>query len=138
MATIVSTAADVRAIYEDATIRHVKTGAAVTAGQLVYYSAAGLGLLATAATVTTAEARGIALDTVGSGGITRVVIEGEVAGFTIPQNVDAVVYVGDTAGTLNDAAGTITAPFGRVVPINTAGGVVKAIRIQPNYGAKFA
>ena len=138
MTTIVSTAADVRAIYEDAVIRHVKTGAAVTAGQLVYYSTAGSGLLATAATVTTAEARGIALDTVGSGGITRLVIEGEVAGFTITQNVDAVVYVGDTAGTLNDAAGTISAAFGRVVPITTANGVVKAIRIRANYGTKFA
>ena len=61
---------------------------------------------------------GICLTTKGAGETTSVLVRGEVYGFTLTGAYFSAVFVSDTAGSLADAAGTMTVNVGKIVPIN--------------------
>lgn len=129
MAVITVTAARVAPLFENMETRTVRMSAAVTAGQLVYITAAGLGALASGAVAGTAQARGIALRAAAIGEVTSILLQGEVEGFDVSGlNYDVPVYVSDTAGALDTAAGTVNVIVGRVVSIPLSNGLGKVVR----------
>ncbi len=101
---------------------------AITKGQAVYQTSAGLAGVADANAGGKQQFRGIALSGGGIGQAIDVCIEGELYGFTLAGNHDSLAYLSDTAGALADAAGTMTVNAGRVwaVPDNPA---TKVLRI---------
>jgi hypothetical protein len=66
---------------------------------------------------TAAEARvyGIAKESVAAGMPVTAIRLGVLDGFTFSQNYDAPIYLSDTDGRLADAAGTVSAPIGRII-----------------------
>jgi hypothetical protein len=139
MAQIVSTANRVAPVFGAlADIRSGIAAAAITAGQALYMDSNGRMALATAAAAGTTQFKGIALTSVGAGQALDYIARGHVQGFTISQAYDAIAYVGNTAGTVDDAAGTVSAPIGRVEAIATANGIEKVLFVEAQYGAKFA
>ena len=119
MADIVVTAARVAVVDPtNAEIFSGKCTVAITAGQAVYFDAAGQIDLCNAAVAATAQIRGIALEAGAIGQVISVLKRGLVAGFTIPQAYDAQVFASAAvAGALADAAGAVPVPCGRVVPM---------------------
>ena len=118
---IVVTAAKVSVIDpEKSIIKSYIAGATITKGQAVYcVTATGKAGLATAAAASNlAQFRGIALCGAGAGQAVDVLEQGELAGFTLAGNYDALVYLHDTAGVLSTAVGTVTVPVGRVAPMS--------------------
>lgn len=116
MADLVSTAASVR----DASPvgMSLKTqliaGVAITAGEFVYINSSGNAVLADASAAGTAVAIGVALETVSIGQAVPILVYGFAGGFTLSQAYNTLIFVSDTAGAAADAAGTVTAPIGRV------------------------
>jgi len=104
---------------------------AITAGQAVYsVTASGKAGLATAAAANNlAQFRGIALQTVGAGQAVDVLEEGELYGFTITQDYDAVVYLHDTAGTLSTTNGTVHVRVGRISQLTDGSTLTKVLSI---------
>lgn len=92
----------------------------ITAGQSFYVdSTTGTALPTTTATANKYQFRGIALETVGAGQAFDGLSEGYVGGYDLSGLAyDALVYAGDTAGTLNTATGTNNVVVGRVCPIS--------------------
>ena len=89
---------------------------AITRGQAVYQTSAGKAGIADANAAGKQQFRGIALETVGAGQTVSVLIEGRLYGFDLSsQDYDAVLYLSDTAGSLADAAGTLSVICGRVM-----------------------
>lgn len=102
-------------------IRSYVAAAAVTAGQSLYTVAAtGKVNLSNATSAgNLATFRGIALNTAGAGAAVDVLEEGYVDGFEIAALAyDASVYVSNTAGGLDTAAGTVSIVAGKVVPVS--------------------
>jgi hypothetical protein len=94
-------------------------GEALSAGDVVYEDANGRLIKASAAAAgVAAQPRGVALETVASGQAVSVLKRGHVAGFTIPQAYAARLFLSNTAGKVDDAAGTVSAPIGRVVAMS--------------------
>ena len=104
-----------------ATVKSYKAGATITKGQVVAMETDG--------TIDPANATagggylyeqvvGIALCGGGAGQAIDVVSVGEVYGFTV-SGMDSgdIVYVSDTAGSLDTAAGTVTVIVGRISPM---------------------
>jgi hypothetical protein len=116
MSDITVTAAQVSMVKpHEAVIKDYIAGVAITKGQAVYVTTAGKLGVADANDAGKEQCRGIALNSAGAGQAVSVLQSGEVAGFAITGlNVDALVYLSDTAGALADAAGTKTVPVGRV------------------------
>lgn len=128
-ADISVTAAQVAPVFEKFGKAEIYTGVAaatITAGQAVYRVAAtGLLNLAdanTGAGDNEAQFRGIALNGGGAGQAIDVIAHGCVYGFDLAsENYDAIMYLSDTAGALNDTAnGTNTVRCGRVFPMSDA------------------
>jgi len=92
----------------------------IVAGQPFYVDpTTGTALPTTSATAGKYQFRGIALETVGAGQGFDGIGEGYVGGIDVSGLAyDALVYLGDTAGTLNSAVGTNTVCVGRVCPIS--------------------
>lgn len=120
MADITVTAAQVAAVFpKDAKIRSFVAGEAITKGQAVYLTTAGLAGVADANAAGKQQCKGIALNGVGAGQAVDVLMEGEAYGFTVSGlNVGALVYLSDTAGALADGAGTMTVVVGRVMALS--------------------
>ena len=91
-------------------------GVAIEAGQGVYVNSSGLAALADASAAGTAVCVGIALNDAQANQAIAVLHKGFVEGFTLSQAYSTLIFVSDTAGDLADAAGTVTAPVGRVMP----------------------
>lgn len=94
--------------------RSYKAAEAITAGQAVYKLAAGTVGVADANASGKQQFRGIALEAASAGEAVLIAEEGPVEGFTFTQDVDVLIYLSDTAGGLDDGAGTMTVPVGRV------------------------
>lgn len=124
MAAIVVTAARVSPVYPNSTstlIRDCTALEAITQGQSVYLDpTTGKVGLCDANASGKEQFYGIALKAAAAAGETlKVLIRGEVYGFTLAGNYASLVYQGDTAGELADAASaTKTVQVGKVVPIN--------------------
>jgi hypothetical protein len=108
-------------------------GVAITRGQAVYFNTTtGKLALADASAAGTAQFRGIALQTAQVGQSVDVIMRGYVSGFDLSgRSYDDLIYVSDTAGALADAAGTVTAVAGRVIPLpSSRTDVTKALFID--------
>ena len=139
MALITVTAANVGMCYpQQADVFTYIAAEPITAGQSVYCNSSGNAALANGGAAGTAQFKGIALTTVGTGSPVSVCRRGHLFGFTVVQAHDATLFVSDTAGALGDAAGTVVAPIGRVEAITTVSALTKVIFIEANYGAKFS
>lgn len=137
MADITVTAAQVAPVYpHNAIIRPYAAGATITAGQTVYWTTAGLLGLCDANDSGKEQFRGIALNGGGSGQRIDVLEDGECYGFSVSAlNVDAILYQGDTAGALADAAsGTKTVAAARVILLPDG---TKAIRVFQRLSANW-
>jgi len=117
MADIAITAAQVEVIDAlDAEILNFLAEETITQGQIVYMTATGTVGVADANAAGKQQARGVALNGGGAGQAISVLKRGRCAGFTVSGvNASAVLYLSDTAGSLADAAGTMTVPCGIVV-----------------------
>lgn len=116
MADIALTSAQVRPINPDeAEFHNAMAGEALTKGDIVYFDTAGKAKKADGSAAGTANARGVALETVGSGQAVSILKRGLCAGYTVSAlNADVQVFISDTAAKLADAAGTVAVPAGRV------------------------
>lgn len=112
------------------TIKSYMTVAAITRGQAVYQTTAGLAGVADANGSGTKQFRGIALKTVGAGEPVDVLEDGEVFGFDLSGlDYDALVYLSDTAGSLDTAAGTVSVACGRVNALTDTPTLTKVLRV---------
>jgi hypothetical protein len=92
---------------------------AITKGQVVYMTTSGTVGVADANAANKQQAVGIALAAAGTGQAVDVCIKGMIYGFTLAdQDYDDPLYLSDTAGKLEDSAGTMTVPCGRVYPLS--------------------
>jgi len=104
---------------DQARIRPYIATAAITNGQAVYVDATGGVQPCSSAASGTKQFKGIALDTVGIGQATDVVLEGELVGWDLSGVAfDAQVFASDNAGNIATAAGTNNVPVGRVTAIS--------------------
>lgn len=135
MSAITVTAAQVAVLYPSKSeIYSLEAAEAITKGQAVYVNSNGKAALADASAAGTLITVGIALDSVGAGQALSVLKAGFVAGATLTGLAygDAV-YISDTAGGLDTAAGTVSKVIGRVAPVNQAGNIQKALYIQSDW-----
>ena len=132
MTAIALTAAQISVVDPiKAVIRNYIAGVALTRGVPVYVdgTTGKLGI-ADGNGSGTKQVRGITLDAGGAGAGIRVLEYGDVFGYTISGlDYDAVVYLSDTAGSLDTAAGTVTVIVGRVAPMTDAA-LTKVLRVQ--------
>jgi hypothetical protein len=116
MADIVVTAAQVEAIDPlQAEIYNFVAASTVTQGQVVYMTTSGTVAPADANGAGLQQARGVALNGGGAGQAISVLKRGRCAGFTLTQDASVPLYLSDTVGALNDAAGTMTVVCGIVI-----------------------
>jgi hypothetical protein len=113
MTAIALTAANI-ARNMDTKTRSYIAAETITAGQAVYKLDAGTVGVADANASGKQQYRGIAINGGSAGDAIMVAYFGSVDGFTLTGNVDTLIYLSDTAGGLDTAAGTMTVPVGRV------------------------
>lgn len=100
---------------DKAEIRDMIAVEAITAGQPVYQTTAGKAGVADANAAGKQQFRGIALKDAAAGQPVPVLKRGFISGFVLSGVAyDGLVYLSDTAGSLADAAGTMTVNCGRV------------------------
>lgn len=134
MSAITVTAAQVAELYPFKEIYSLEAAEAITKGQAVYVNSNGKAALADASAAGTLNLVAIALNSVGAGQPVSVLKAGFVAGATLTGLAYGdPVYVSDTAGGLDTAAGTVSKVIGRVAPVNQAGSIQKALYIQSDW-----
>jgi hypothetical protein len=109
-------------------------GAAIEAGQPVYFDSNGKLQLADANGSGTDKFDGIALNDAGIGGAVTLLVEGEAEGFTLAGAYRSAVYVSNTVGELADSAGGTSLQVGRVVPCWSSGAVRKVLQVTGQVG----
>lgn len=116
MADIALTAAKIGRAHPDTDeVFPAIAGAAITAGQVVYFNTTtGKLAVADGSAAGTAQVRGIALNAAAAGEPVTVLKRGFIEGFTLAGDYDSAAYLSDTAGALADAAGTVAVTVGRV------------------------
>lgn len=134
MADLALTAAQISAMDKDsAEIINGVLGGTVTAGQTVYQDTSGTWQAGDASAAGTTKNPGIALEAGGSGQGISILKRGLVGGFTITQAYGATVYLSDTAGSLADAAGTVSKIMGAVVGLSDSD-KTKVLFIDASWG----
>ena len=132
MTAITLTAAQISAVDPiKATIRNYIAKVALTKGVPVFIDGTtGKIDIADGNGSGTKQFRGITLDAGGIGAGIRVLEDGDVYGYDLSGlSYDAVVYISDTAGSLDTAAGTVTVIVGRVAPMSDQA-LTKVLRVQ--------
>lgn len=139
MTALTVTAAQVGMVYPDKSqVRDYIAAETITAGQAVYFTSAGKVGVADANASGKQQFRGIALNGGGAGQAISVLHEGEVYGFDLSGlNADALVYLSDTAGSLDTAAGTMTVRCGRVRTLSDAN-ATKVLYVWTNWAENWA
>lgn len=89
---------------------------AISAGSAVRIDTSGLFTNANGTTTTENRIYGIATATVVAGQALTAIRKGVMDGFTLAGAYDAPVYLSDTDGRLDTAAGTVSTIVGRVIP----------------------
>jgi hypothetical protein len=123
---------------EKAFIRSYICAETITKGQAVYILATDTVGVADANASGKQQFRGIALQGGGAGSAIDVLQGGEVFGFTIQAlDSDVLVYLSDTAGGLDTAAGTMAVPVGRVKPMSDPD-KTRVLYVSVNWTAQWA
>lgn len=136
MAAVTVTAANISPVFgAHAEIFPFIAGEALTAGNVVYFNSSGKVIKASGAASGTAKVAGIALQTVGAGQSVDVLKEGHLEGLTLTALAyGAKVYLSDTSGGFDTAAGTVSVVIGSVVPTSEQGSN-KLLYVQSNWTA---
>ena len=93
----------------------VKLAESVEALVAAYQTTSGTFGIADANAAGKQQFRGVYLKSGGAGQVVPLLVRGPVYGYTVSSlNGDAVLYLSDTAGDLDDSAGTLTVVAGRV------------------------
>jgi hypothetical protein len=140
MTDIVVTAAQVSRVksYTDE-VMDFTVGTAVTAGMPVYVvTSTGKVAPADGSAASTAQVRGIALQSKAAGETVAVLKRGKVEGFTLEGDYDSRVYLSDTTGTLGDSAGTVSVIVGRVVLARGTAGTTKLLYVDTNWLTQYS
>lgn len=126
MTAISVTAAQVGRVFPQSDeVISVKLAEAVTAGQTAYQLTAGTFGVADANAAGKQQFRGIFLEAGAAGQVVPMLKCGYVYGYSVSGlNADVPVYLSDTAGSLDDTAGTMTVIPGRVVALTDGTKVV--------------
>ena len=137
MADITVTAASVSSVLPQLERRiSVVLAETVTAGQAAYQLTAGTFGLADANAAGRQQFRGIFAQGGSAGDVVPVIMEGFLEGFAVSSlNGDAPLYLSDTAGALNDSAGTMTVVCGRVFALTNG---TKVAYIRGNWSQIWA
>jgi hypothetical protein len=119
MADVALTAAQVAPCFPDkCEIIDVIAAAAITKGNVLYQTTSGTFGVADANDSGKQQARGVALETVGTGQAVSMLKKGHCYGFTVSAlDADAVLYLSDTAGALSTTVGSMTVNCGRVTAL---------------------
>lgn len=123
MADITVTAAQVAVVNETEALMRtgiVASGSTITKGQAIAINATGYIVLADASTSAANNCRGIALTGGTAGEPLTYLMQGSVYGFTLTgANFDEQIFLSNTAGALDDAAGgDVAVAVGRVFPVH--------------------
>lgn len=111
----------------------------VTAGQSLYQNSDGKVALADANAAGAQQVRYVALTGGGAGSSISCVTDGILYGFDLSgMAFDATVFQSDTAGSLADAAGTLSVPVGIVEGVDNNGTIEKVLRFNPRTREAFA
>jgi len=134
MTAITIRTAGVNLVHSDkAEILDLIAAEAITAGQPVYQTTAGKAGVADANASGKQQFRGIALKTTAAGKPCPVLKRGFIAGYALSGVAyDGAVYLSDTAGSLDDTAGTMTVVCGRVVGL-TDPDITKVLFVDADY-----
>ena len=118
MTVIVSTEAQVELIDPASCETYPAISAvALTKGQLVYLNSSGKYALADGASATTMKMMGVCLSTVDANRPITILKRGHMYGYTVSgMAYTALVYVSDTDGAADTAAGTVSRVIGSIVP----------------------
>ena len=109
----------------------------ITAGQPVFVDTNGKVQLADANGSGEQQCAGIALNGGGAGQAIDVLKSGRVYGYTLGGAYWSAVYLSDSVGELADAAGTMTVPVGRVVPLSNSD-KTKVLAVEINWSTVWA
>lgn len=121
---------------ETAEIRDMKEAETLAVGDVVYVNSAGKAGKADANASGKQQARGIVVKR--QGAVVSVLKRGYVAGFDISAlDYDAQVFLSDTAGKLDTAAGTLSVPCGRVSAL-TNDSLSKILYVDFNWVTQYA
>jgi L-serine deaminase len=120
MADLTVTASVVARAHDNAEIYNGIAAETITAGQVVYLTSSGAYGVASANVAGKQQARGVALGGAAAGQAFSFIKRGFVSGFTISQAYDTKLFVSNTLGAIADAAGTLSVPAGRVMPMADA------------------
>ena len=120
-------------------IKSYVAAVAITAGQEVYILTTGKVGLADANDAGKIQARGIALQTVGAGFAVDVLHDGDLDGFDVASlNVDALLYLSNTPGGLDTAAGSTSVAVARVTVKTDKPTYTKCIHVFTKWDADWA
>jgi len=122
-----------------ATVKTYIAGVAISAGESVYLETASgtVKLCDASAASNLAQFRGIALQTVGAGQAVDVCEDGEVTGFTLAGDYDALIYQHDTAGVISGTTGTVGVVLGRIAALADAS-LTKVLRVFTTRSADWS
>lgn len=140
MTAIALTAAQVQPIFPaQAEIYSFIATATITQGQALYLLTTGKVGVADANDSGKQQFRGIALNGGAAGQVISVLKRGYCYGFTVSGlDADVRVYLSDTAGSLDDSAGTLSVTCGRVVAMTDAGTLTKVLYIDADWNTQWA
>jgi len=140
MADITLTEAQIAVVYPgDALITHKVLAEAVTAGQTLCQNTSGQAAIADANAAGLQQVRYMALQNGGAGESIRVLQHGHVYGFDLSaQTFDDPLFQSDTAGTVADAAGTLSVPVGIVEGVANDGVIKKVLYFDPRTREDYA
>jgi hypothetical protein len=111
-------------------------GVDLTAGELVYWNSGGKLVKTNAGAAGTAKCAGMVLGTVKAGQAVSILKEGHVGGVTVAGLAyGAKVYASNTAGALDDGAGTVSVQVGTVVPMTDLPTLSKVLFFSANWAA---
>lgn len=135
MAAVALTAAQIAMVFpQRAEVYDFVAAATITKGQALYMTSAGKVDLADANGSGTLQFCGIALNGGGAGQAITVLKQGHVFGYTVSALAyEAPIYLSNTAGGLDTAAGGTSVLVARVVPLSDAGTLTKVLYITADW-----
>ena len=117
---VVTTAKVGRPYTVDDSMVTITAGTTIAAGQAVYVDSNGKLAVSDASVVSTAKVDGIAVNSASAGQAVHVLRRGFIEGFAVSgMAYRDTVYLSDTAGALNTAAGTEPLVVGKILPLDT-------------------
>lgn len=137
MAEITATASRIRPTRAD--IAEIYSGIAaeaITAGMPVYMNSDGKWAVSDANDAADDQCHGIAITSAASGGSFDYIVRGTIEGYTLTSvGYGSLVYVSNTVGSLDTAAGSTTIAVGKGIPTGETGNIQKLLYVDIPYNS---